>query len=85
MKAQTVMHGPFFLLFDVAGLMFDVKNKKLKPSLQTSNFNLKALAKRPLLRYNNVANLIKVLVRGNPLGLVQWEPMNLVRSERKQQ
>ena len=43
------------------------------------------LAKRLLLRYNDIANLIKVLVRGNPLGLVQWEPMNLVRSERKQQ
>jgi len=43
------------------------------------------LAKIDFSRYNNVANLIRVLVRGNPLGLVQWEPMNLVRSERKQQ
>ena len=43
------------------------------------------LPKYDFSRYNNVANLIRVLVRGNPLGLVQWEPMNLVRSERKQQ
>lgn len=46
---------------------------------------LQTLDKFPLLRYNNIANLIKVLVRGNPPGLVQWKPMNLVRSERKQQ
>ena len=46
---------------------------------------LQTLDKFSLLRYNNIANLIKVLVRGNPPGLVQWKPMNLVRSERKQQ
>ena len=44
-----------------------------------------SLEKSAVLRYNNIANLIRVLVRGNSPGLVQWEPMNLVRSERKQQ
>lgn len=47
-------------------------------------YNVKMLAIFPFIRYNYIANRIKVLVRGNPLGLVQWEPMNLVRSERKQ-
>jgi hypothetical protein len=76
------------LTFDVDGAKF--KSHRFKH--HTSNFKPEIPSKREFIlaklavsRYNNVANLIKVLVRGNPPGLVQWEPMNLVRSERKQQ
>ena len=64
----------FYTLNDICGLRID----------RFQFYNVKLLAILPFMGYNYIANIIKVLVRDNPLGLMQWKPMNLVRSERKQ-